>query len=190
MNIAIATVIALTACTTETEQDKAKKTDDMDSVPEAVVSVQEGTPGAVFTNMEQVEYCLPLPLEGYSELFSDDNPRGKHVFVSKKDSNVTITVQGMFRSNPEVEAEKYFENTYSGAEEEGKIIQEKQLLKKKNCFYAKGYWSNFIYERRFIEITWLRKDEVVTLSSEFSVRDTVFWNETLKSLLNSGADCK
>jgi hypothetical protein len=144
---------------------------------------------SLFTNMEQVEYCLSLPLNDYSEDFEKNDVRAKHVFKHKIKKNVEMELQGFFREDPSVSIEDYFKNTYLNSEEEGKIIEKSDLIKSNNCFYAKGYWSNSIYEMRFIEIVWLKKDEMVKLYSSFDVNDSLIWNSRLQTLINSSSNC-
>lgn len=143
----------------------------------------------VFTNIEQIEYCLPLPLNEYTEDFEKSDIRAKHVFKHKTKKNNEMELQGFFREDPSVSIEDYFKNTYLNSEEEGKIITKKEIVKNNNCFYAKGYWSNLIYEMRFVEIIWLKKDEMVKFYSSFDVNDSLVWNLRLQTLINSNSNC-
>lgn len=142
-----------------------------------------------FMNIEQIEYCLPLPLSEFTEDFEKNDVKAKHVFNHKTKKENEIIIQGMFRNDPSVSIEDYFNNNYKNSEEEGKIIEKKELLKSNNCFYAKGYWSNFVNEFRFIEITWLRKDEIVNLQVNYNISDTALWNSRLPVFLRSNANC-
>jgi hypothetical protein len=47
----------------------------------------------------------------------------------------------------------------------------KKLFEAQGNFYAKGYWSSKIHEERFIEITWLRKDEMVRITANLAVAE-------------------
>jgi hypothetical protein len=143
----------------------------------------------VFTNMEQIEYCLPLPLNEYTEDYDKSDVKAKHVFKHKTKKDNEITVQGMFRDDPSVSIEEYFKNSYQDSEEQGEIVEKKELFKDKNCFYAKGYMSNLIDKYKFIEVVWLRKDEVVVYSSTYDIADTTLWDEQLRVLLNSSTNC-
>jgi len=143
----------------------------------------------VFTNMEQIEYCLPLPLKEYTEDFDKSDVKAKHVFKHKTKKDNEITVQGMFREDPSVSIEGYFKNRFQNSEEQGEIVEKKVLFKNKNCFYAKGYMPNFIDKYKFIEVAWLRKDEVIVYSSTYDISDTTIWNERLELLINSTANC-
>lgn len=143
----------------------------------------------IFTNMEQIEYCLPLPLNEYTEDYDKSDVKAKHVFKHKTKKDNEITVQGMFRDDPSVSIEDYFKNSYQDSEEQGEIVEKKELFKDKNCFYAKGYMSNLIDKYKFIEVVWLRKDEVVVYSSTYDIADTTLWDEQLRILLNSPANC-
>ncbi len=143
-----------------------------------------------FHNAEIVEYCVPVP-SGWHEEYDAATLKAKHVFKKSRDDDNTITVQGLLRSDTSVLLDKYFQNTYTAAdEEEGKIVEIKQLLADKNCFYATGYWNNSYYKSRFIEVTWLRQDEAVTYKVDLPVADTAFWYRQLSRLVNYNAGCK
>lgn len=141
-----------------------------------------------FYNAEMVEYCVPIP-SAFKEDYNAATVKGVHMFFDAKKENV-ITVMGLLRSDSSVSLSEYFKNTYDTVMEEGKAIEEKQLLQQKNCFYVKGYWNNMYYKARFLEITWLRPSEVVVYKAEMPVTDTAFWYTHLNKLLNSTADCK
>ncbi len=143
----------------------------------------------VFTNIEQIEYCLPLPLNEYIEDFDKSDTRAKHVFKHKTKKDNEMEVQGFFRDDVTVSIEDYFKNTYQNAEEEGKVITKKEIIKDNSCFYAKGYWSNLIYDMRFIEIVWLKKDEMVKFYSSFDVNDSLIWDSRLQALIKSSSSC-
>lgn len=143
----------------------------------------------LFSNIEQIEYCIPLPLSEYKETFPQDNERAKHTFHHKTKKGNEINVQGFFREDMNVSLENYFDNTFADAEEEGKIILEKKLLKDNNCFYATGYWSNAIYDFRFTEIYWLRKDEMIKLISSYNISDTTQWNTWREQIIKSNSWC-
>ncbi|MDX2172948.1 MAG: hypothetical protein SFY56_07505 [Bacteroidota bacterium] len=143
----------------------------------------------IYTNMEQIAYCLPLPLYEYVEDFAKNEVKAKHVFKHKTKADNEIIVQGMMRSDTSVSIEDYFKNRYAESEEQGEIIEKKELLKNNRCFYAKGYMSNLIYDFRFIHVVWLKKDEVVVFSSTFDINDTTLWNSRLNILLKSSSLC-
>ena len=143
----------------------------------------------LFASGELIEYCIPLPLDEYKEIFPAENEKAQHTFIHKIKKKNEINVQGFFRENPNVSIEDYFTNTFANAEEEGKIILQKELLKNNNCFYATGYWSNFIYEFRFTEIYWLRKDEMIKLSSTYSINDTTIWNSRREQIIKANSWC-
>lgn len=143
----------------------------------------------IFSNLEQIEYCIPLPLDEYKETFPAENEKAQHTFIHKTKKDNEISVQGFFRENQDVSIGDYFTNTFVNAEEEGKIILQKQLLKNNNCFYATGYWSNFIYEFRFTEIYWLRRDEMIKLSSTYNISDTTIWNSRREQIIKANSWC-
>lgn len=141
----------------------------------------------VYQNMEIVEYCALIPKD-YEE--GDSGEKAGHSFVHKTKQNNTIEIKGLLRANTEVKIEKYFAGSLEDAELEGKIIEKKELITADNCFYAKGYWNNSIHESRFIEVCWLRSDEVVKYYSFFDVADTTIWNNRLNEILSAGSNCK
>lgn len=143
-----------------------------------------------FHNAEIVEYCVLLPA-GWQEDYDAAPVKAKHVFRKGKDKDYSITVQGLLRSDTFVSLEQYYQNTYTEEEEAGgKIIEVKQLLKDKNCFYAKGYWNNSYYKNRFVEVTWLKPDETVTYKVDLPVADTALWYSQLSRLVNYNTGCK
>lgn len=143
----------------------------------------------LFQNMEMVSYCALIPMKEY-ERSTQEMAKAKHVFVHKTKKNNEIEIQGLLRSDTSVPLETYYEESLKDSELEGKVIEKKELLKDKNCFYAKGYWSNSINESRFIEVCWLREGEVVKYSSFFDIADTAIWNNHLQVIVESGVDCK
>jgi len=142
----------------------------------------------LFSNIEMIEYCLPLPLKEYDE--SNNGVKAMHTFAHKTKRDNIIAVQGLMRENPSVSIEDYFANSVKGSEEEGRVIQKKELLKNNNCFYTKGYWANSINESRFIDICWMRKDEVVTFYASYDVADTTIWDQRLATLIEASSFCK
>lgn len=139
-------------------------------------------------NNEQVSFCVPIPVKEYNEISSDQ--RAKKLFVNKKNKKYQLILQGLFRSDTTVSIENYFTNSYATAEEEGKIIEKKELLKNNNCFYATGYWNNAYYSSRFIEITWLRKDELVKFEVNYPVADSVIWKNRLQTICGFSSVCE
>ena len=149
----------------------------------------------MFCNIEQIEYCVPIPIGQYKEDTKHDYERAQHVFQNKADKKYDIIVQGYFRPDDSKSSlQEYFDRTYEDAEQkleqEGKIIQEKQLVKATNCFYVKGYYSNFELDSRFIEITWLRKDDVVKYVTTFAIKDTAVWSKRLEIIITCSSDYK
>ena len=160
-----------------------------DSIKQPEPIIQKNSDLEIFRNMEIVDYCVLLPLNEYAENY-DENEKAGHTFVHKTKKNNEISVKGLLRANTEVSVENYFANSLEEAELEGKIIEKKELIKTKNCFYSKGYWNNSIYELRFIEVCWLRKDDVVKYYSSFDIADTAIWNNRLESILQIDSYCK
>lgn len=145
----------------------------------------------LFTNMEQVDYCVPLPLKEYKEDFKQSDVRAKHVFVHNKKKENEILVQGLFRENSSVTIDDYFKNTFSEeeTEQQGKIVITKELYKNNNFFYAFGYWNNLIAKSRFVDMYWLRKDDVVHVYALFDIADTSLWKTRLEVFKNAPGVC-
>lgn len=178
------------ACNSEKASDPAVvKVSVQDSVIPHKPAIQISSDMEIYKNIEIVDYCVLIPIKEYEEKF-EDNEKAAHSFIHKTKKNNTIDIQGLLRANSEVSIEEYFKNSLEDAELEGKIIEKKELLKDMGCFYAKGYWNNSIYESRFIEICWLRSDEVVKYYASFDIVDTTLWNDRLKEILNAGSACK
>ncbi len=159
----------------------------------AITPVKNGTQPAEnfvnFHNAEVVEYCVPVPAS-YNEDHKAAGVKGVHMFFKKGAKENAITVMGLLRSDTVASLQEYFKNTYISVMEEGKAIEEKYLVPQQNCFYAKGYWNNMYYSARFLEVTWLRPDEVVVYKVEMPVNDTAFWYSQLSMLINCKATCK
>lgn len=142
-----------------------------------------------FYNAEMVEYCVPIPAM-YKEDYEAATVKGVHMFFNPAEKENVITIMGLLRSDSNTLLQDYFKNTYDTAAEEGKAIETKQLLPQQNCFYIKGYWNNHYYKSRFLEITWLRKEEVIVYKAEMPLTDTAFWYRNLNKLINSNTTCK
>ncbi|MFN8296028.1 MAG: hypothetical protein U0T69_07515 [Chitinophagales bacterium] len=183
-------VLLLLACSNpKTTADTREITTISKNDTQIISSTTEEENLQLFSNIEQIEYCIPLPLNEYKETFTQDNERAKHTFLHKTKKDNEINVQGFFREDMNVSLENYFDNTFADAEEEGKIILEKKLLKDNNCFYATGYWSNSIYDFRFTEIYWLRKEEMIKLSSTYNINDTTLWNSRREQIMKANSWC-
>jgi hypothetical protein len=139
-------------------------------------------------NNEQVSFCVPIPVKEYNEISS--NQRAKKLFVNKKNKKYQLVLQGLFRSDTTVSIANYFTNSYATAEEEGKIIEQKKLLNNNNCFYATGYRNNAYYSSRFIEITWLRKEELVKFEVNYPVADSAIWKKRLQIICSYSSVCE
>lgn len=146
---------------------------------------------AYFQNVEQVDFCVPIPFKEYALDQSVQRERGDFLFINNADSSLTMQLTGMFRADPSVSIETYFKNSYAPeeTEEQGKIVTEKKITGTNNCFYAKGYYNNLINKERFIEIFWLRKDDVVRYTVNYSIKDTALWNTRLTTILETDSYC-
>jgi hypothetical protein len=138
-------------------------------------------------NIEMIMFCVPAPISEYKKVNAGE--KAKHRFINIKNKNYEMEIAGLLRADTTVFIDDYFEQTYATAEEEGKIIEEKKLIKTNNCFYAKGYMNNLCYKERFIEITWLRKDDVVKFTVNYSVKDNALWNKRLKTISSYSSVC-
>ncbi len=141
-------------------------------------------------NREQVPFCLPIPKGDYVRDNTAELPRGSLAYVHKTREADTIEIQGLIRADTSVSIADYFRATYADAEASGKIIEEKKLFEAQGLFYARGYWSNKINEQRFIEITWLRKDEAVRYTTLFALDSSEAWQRRLESLLKHSSRCE
>lgn len=141
-------------------------------------------------NMEQVPYCLPIPKGEYARDDNADLPRGTLAFVHKVRKDDSITISGLHRTDPTVKIADHFRNSYARAEESGKIIEKKELHEARGLYFATGYWSNKIYEQRFVEITWLRKDDVVVYTATHGLSEKALWSAQLANLLRYDSTCK
>jgi hypothetical protein len=141
-----------------------------------------------FGNIEIVPFCLPLPTKEYT--LKRNTTKAKYEFTAKGNKKYTMLVQGLMRSDESVSLEKYYHESTQGAEESGKIIQKKELLTKNRCFVLQGYWNNLIYDSRFLEIVWLRKDEVVRLEVVYPLKDSTLWNNRISVLKHHSSLCE
>lgn len=131
------------SCSTNKDEVQVEKGDTSFVVNDSVLQSPVLTDTSVFEdfrNIEFVDYCLPLPLHGFKEDFSEEQVKGKHVFLDEKNSAYFIEVQGLLRENPLVSLADYFANSYTVEDEEqGKIVLEKKIIPEVNAFYATGY---------------------------------------------------
>lgn len=142
----------------------------------------------IFQNIEQIEYCVPVPLKDYTETKNDQ--RAKHIFENKLNRKYKLIVQGMFRENTQIGLTEYFNYSYTSKDDEdGKIIIKKELFEKNNCFYAFGYWSNMFYQSRFLEVTWLRNDDVIKLTVTYPLKDTALWDKRMNIMVRHNSQC-
>jgi hypothetical protein len=152
----------------------------------AASAAEKWTP---FRNIEFWDYCLSLPLNGYAQNYKKSYVKAKHVFTHRIKNNSEITVWGLNNAQTKASPEAYFKRYYAGAEEQGLIIEERKLDAKGRQFYGWGYWSNSFYEKRFLEIIWLRDAEVIKFHATFPVADTALWKSRLPELLKQTTVC-
>ncbi len=177
----------------EQVKEETKSTSNSDSVKTSNENIKKDTLQSSmeqFCNLEQVSYCTYIPANEYKEDFDKSDERAKHYLANIKNKKYYIEIQGFHRQNPETSFLDYYKNSFEGAEEEGKIIEKTDKFETKNCFYAKGYWSNSIYDSKFIEIYWLKKEEMVKYTCIYDIKDTTIWNERLDFLLKTDSEFK
>jgi hypothetical protein len=143
-----------------------------------------------FCNNEWVAYCFDLPLKEYKKDDEAPDIKAKHVFKHKTKKENDITVQGIIRSNTETPLENYYAGYYDEERDAGKVVETRALFMDKKCFYLQGYWNNMIAKYRYIEVVWVRPEEVVTYTANFNVADTSLWNGRLKKLLEGDIELK
>lgn len=152
---------------------------------QAVVSAQQKPLAlglGIFENIEYIEYCLPLPLKEFKELPGSE--KAAHSFVNKKNKDCTIYIKGYYSTIVNIDTLYKQTNTASN-EEAGKVVTQTELLKNKNCFYAIGYYNNFINKYEFAEVTWVRNDEVVELKIYYTVKEKQLWYDRLKLIIKN-----
>lgn len=179
----------LFSCGSEKDSEANQQQKAISDSSSVIQPESEQTDLSVVGNNEIVAYCVLVPLNEYEENF-EEQEKAVHRFVHRTKPKNEISIQGLLRVNTEVSIEDYFAGSLEDAELEGKIIEKKELLKGSNCFYSKGYWANTIYEFRFIEVCWLRSDDVVKYYSSFDIADTTLWNVRLEEILKSRSECK
>ena len=141
-------------------------------------------------NIEQVPFCVPIPKGEYVREEPSDQPRANQVYVHKTRKNDLIQIRGLLRSDTKVSVRDYFHNTYAKAEESGQVIEDKKLIEAQGVFYARGYMTNKIHEQRYLEVTWVRKDDVVVYTALFALSEVAAWQKRLDVLLRHNAQCE
>ena len=143
-------------------------------------------------NNEIVPFCVPIPKGEYARDYAREQelPKASVAYAHKTRKSNTIEIRGFIRADTKVSIAEYFRNSYIDGEEPGKAIEEKKLFEAQGNFYAKGYWSNKIHEERFIEVTWLRKDDVVRYTAHFAVSEWPAWQQRLDALLKHNSRCE
>lgn len=143
----------------------------------------------MWTNIEQIEYCVPVPADEYLP-DPGAQTRGQFLFVKPGDTASYVFLRGLFRSDEAVPVSEYYSATYSGEEEaEGKVVLSKELLESRGMFWAEGYWSNFP-NHHFLEITWLRSGEVITLEAMYPNADSAVWGRRKDIILSYDSNCQ
>lgn len=190
-------LFTLISCSENKEEKPTEKKEakEADSLPEKMeVQIPDSIPLGLemFTNMEQIPFCITLPLKGYTLDEKQSDEKAKFVFTKNTDPKYYIQVQGKFRSDESVSLEEYYHNSISEEETEaqGKILDQKSLDKERNCFWLTGYWSNFP-EQKFVEVVFLRKEDVVTMywsyDSETESSDYFIFTQVM---MRYGTECK
>lgn len=141
-----------------------------------------------FESREQIVYCLPLPLHTYAQDTKNRYERGEFLFKNKKNNSYELHVQGFFRTE-NASLSDYKTAYLAQAEEDGKRIDTQKEVTASNCFYIKGGYGNIYDKQRFIDIVWLRPDECVKFSVDYTVADTTVWDKWLPTLTACAAKC-
>lgn len=173
------------------------KKDDVDTSTHIISEPKMGTDSLrfglrMFTNMEQIPFCIPLPLGRYTLDEKQSDERAKFVFIKNDNPECYIEVQGMLRSDESIDLKTYFENSISEDEAEGigKILDQKVLNEKCGCFWVTGYWNNFP-EQKFIELVFLREEDLVRIYWSYDVKtegsDHMKFTEEMR---RNGTECK
>lgn len=71
----------------------------------------------IFENIEQIQYCVPIPLTFYQHDDKADLERGQHIFLRSDDSSAYLEIKGLFRSDESIGIKEYFENSYTEDDE-------------------------------------------------------------------------
>ena len=138
----------------------------------------------LFKNIEQIEYCVLLPLNEYVERRAVE--RAKHSFVNKKNKALVINLKGYYSDDKSISLEKLCALKYTVEDEEhGKIIKTKVISNTNHCFYVIGYFNNLIYQYEFMEITWVRNDEIVVLELNYRLKDKALWLSRLNTIIKN-----
>jgi len=138
----------------------------------------------LFKNIEQIEYCVLLPLNEYVEKRAVE--RANHSFVNKKNNALVINLKGYYSDDKSITLEKLCALKYTAEDEKhGKIIKTKVISNINHCFYAIGYYNNLIYKYEFIEITWVRNDEITVLELNYRLKDQALWQKRLKTIIKN-----
>lgn len=145
----------------------------------------------MWSNIEQIEYCVPVPTSEYALDSLNEYERAKFVFKCKANDKYQIILQGLNRSDTKVTLEEYFEHSYPVEQAEGgKNVERKEMIPSRNCFYAKGSYTSTSMDTRFMEVTWLRTDEVISFKATYDIKDTALWERRLKQILLCDSYCK
>lgn len=182
--------LLLCACTHEEAKQPPSVSADSLTIrnDSAVTPLPLGEGLNLWQNMEQIEYCVPIPTDEYLPDHSLQT-RGQFLFLKPNDSIASIQLAGLFRTDPSVSVEAYMAHTYSGEEEsEGTLVSGKYLIDARSMFWAEGTWAN-LTGYRFLEITWLRTDEVILLSAVYPETDQEMWEKRRKIILSYDSFC-
>lgn len=143
----------------------------------------------VFTNMEFIAYCLPLPIYDYEILPDEESVKAQHQFVHKKNRTNMITTRGLMREDTDVSFTDYFTNSVNELVQSGNSILTKEKFNSFDAFYVR-YTNKKKPELYYLKMVWLRKDEVITLDADYFVSDSAKWTGYIVSLMTVSSECE
>ena len=141
-----------------------------------------------FKNIEQIEFCVPLPLAEYIE--KESPQRAWHVFANKADPSHELSIQGKFKTYPQQALKEYIALRYTNDDvKQGQVIVRSKMNEQTNCYYETSYWHATEKTMRLAEMIWVRPDDVVVLQVDYALSDTTLWNQRLDFLINQDSYC-
>jgi hypothetical protein len=143
-------------------------------------------------NIEMVPFCVMVPGKNYYRNDATSDVKGKVVYTHKTKADNEVVVQGLLRSDTGVSFDDYYNRSLQAAEEEGAVVTGKAASRDSGggWFFTKGYMNNTADKYRFLEIVWLRPEDVVVYRANFDAADTTYWYSKISDLLQQGTDCK
>jgi hypothetical protein len=142
----------------------------------------------IFHNIEQIEFCIHLPLNEYAPPTSPI--KACFEFKHKKNRNGRMSVQGFFKTTPAEKFEQYIESRYlHAANKQQKTLLKSEMRKEHACYYELYYLKGSDKAFRMLEMIWVRSDDVVILKVKFPVRELAIWQQRIHYLANLDLIC-